>query len=506
MVANEVKFTFEDLAKAQYNLKNLGLYDGEVDGIYGKLSAAAFLQFANALSIDTILDANSKMLTDQLLQIPEVVRHLLDILGEGERLFLKFTNAQRIFVNMGQADHNYLGFLDRGINGCQAGKKKSLPNRSFAPSPLLNHIPAYADRLRSLPDGVRVVSYGQVAMLAGTKLRVKFLPYPVIGQIPNIENIGLEFLDKSIENACISIGSVVNGQMLCRWIGRNPLSNVQFWSSTKILPLLYTITEANRADFIQPVANCTVNGSNNPNSKLTFLELAERICSYEEEGNMTSNALAASFKQFTTPSALENWLKKITGNQKLSFRGRYGEKPFFEKPTLASPTGTVILTGEREAHRGDNLVSAYDLTRMLSQVVWHRHIPPALRLPAAQWHSLTSLIRAMGQDTARYVDVAIAALGLPYFVSDPVVISKMGFGYSDQRKQTELTYTACIQFIDRLAQSDDGLPLPKLRSVNMTLRAVLDLQDPVREALEIDAKMATTVTEILRRIVTEELV
>jgi hypothetical protein len=506
MAASEVKFVFGDLVKAQRNLKNLGLYDGEVDGIYGKLSAAAFLQFANALSIDTILDSNSRVLTDQLLQIPAVVRHLLNILGEGDRLFLKFTNAQRIFVNMGQADHNYLGFLDRGINGCKAGKRKNLPNRSFAPSPLLNHIPAYGDRLSSLPDGVNVVSYGEVAMLAGTQVRVRFSPYPAIGKIPNIENIGLEFLDKSIENACICIGSVVNGQMLCRWVGRNPLSNVQFWSSTKILPLLYTIAEANRADFIQPVANCKVNGANDPSSSWTFLELAERICSYDEETNMTSNALAAGFKQFTTPSELENWLKKITGNKSLSFRGRYGEKPFFEKPILSSPTGTAIITGERESHRGDNLISAYDLTRMLAQVVWHRHIPPAQRLPAVQWHSLISLIRAMGQDTARYVDVAIAALGLPYFISDPVVISKMGFGYSDQRKQTELTYTACIQFVDRLAKSHDDLPLPKLRSVNMTLRAVLNLKDPVREALEIDARMATTVAEILRRIVTEELI
>jgi hypothetical protein len=68
-----------------------------------------------------------------------------------------------------------------------------------------------------------------------------------------------------------------------------------------------------------------------------------------------------------------------------------------------------------------------------------------------------------------------------------------------------LTYTACIQFVDRLAQNHDQ-PLPKLRSVNMTLRAVLDLKNPDREALEIDVIMAATVAEILRRIVTEELI
>ncbi|NUN64395.1 peptidoglycan-binding protein [Pseudanabaena biceps] len=493
------------MTKAQTYLQKLGLYDGEVDGIYGKLSEAAFVQFANALSIDTILDANSRVITNQLLQMPLVVRHLLDLLGVGDRLFQKFTNAQRIFVNMGQADHNYLGFLDRGINGCVAGTKKGLLGRNFAPSPLLNHIPFYADRLAALPDGVNVISYGEVAMLAGSQIRVKFSPYPALGEIPKIENVGLEFLHSSIQEACICIGSVVNGQMLSRWIGRNPLRNVQFWSSTKILPLLQTIGKANAADFIQPIANCLVTDTPTKPTTFTFLELAERICAYKETDKMTSNNLAAGCKQFATPLELEDWLKDITGNKNLSFRGRYGESPYFEIPYLLSPTGQSIISGEKKPHKGDNLISAYDLTRIVSQMAWHRHIPPTHRLPDAQWHSLSTLIRAMGQDTARYVDAAIAALGLSYFIGDPVVISKMGFGYSDQRKQTELTYTACIQFVDRLARTHD-LPLPKLRSVNMTLRAVLDLKDPVRESLDIDSRMAASVTEILRKIVTEELI
>jgi len=505
MAVVEVKLSFEELTKAQTYLQQLGLYDGEVDGIYGKLSEAAFVQFANALSIDTILDANSQAITNNLLQSPAVVRHLLKIVGEGDRLFPKFTNAQRIFVNMGQADSNHLGFLDRGVRGCAAGSLKDLPNRNFAPSPLLSHISTYADRLASLPDGVNVVSYGEVAILAGTQVRVRFRPYPAIGVIPNIENIGLEFLHSSIEEACICIGSIVNGQMLSRWIGRNPLSNVQYWSSTKILPLLYTICTANQAQPNQAIANCAIGDTQGKKTPRTFVEMAQRICTYDEANGMTSNALSAMFKQFTTPLALQDWLKKITGNQKLTFQGRYGEAPYIEQPILQDVTGKTMLTGVKELHRGDNLISAYDLTRMVSQVAWHRHIAPTNRLPTAQWHSLITLINAMGQDTARYVDAAIIALGLSYFIDNPVVISKMGFGYSDQRKQTELTYTACIQFVDRLATSHD-LPLPKLRSVNMTLRAVLNLQDPVREALEIDARMAATVADILRRIVTEELI
>ncbi|MBD2176536.1 hypothetical protein H6F42_06360 [Pseudanabaena sp. FACHB-1998] len=505
MAMTEIGLSLDELTKSQAYLQNLGLYDGEVDGIYGKLTEAAFVQFANALSIDTILDANSQAITNSLLQMPAVVRHLLGVVGEGDRLFQKFTNSQRIFVNMGQADSSHLGFLDRGVEGCVAGSMDSLPNRNFAPSPLLSHISSYPDRLASLPDGVNIVSYGEIAMLAGTQVRVRFRPYPAIGEIPNIENIGLEFLDDSIQQACISIGSLVNGQMLSRWIGRNALDNVQFWSSTKILPLLYTICKANQVEPNQGIANCAIVDPSGKQQTRSFSELAQRICNYVESNGMTSNSLAAMFKQFATPLELQNWLISLTGNQKLSFQGRYGEKPYIDQPVLLDIAGNSMISFAKESHRGDNLISAYDLTRVMSLVAWHRHIPPSNRLPHAQWHSLSNLINAMGQDTARYVDTAIAALGMQYFIGDPVVISKMGFGYSDQRKQSELTYTACVQFVDRLATSDDR-PLPKLRSVNMTLRAVLDLKNPDREALEIDSRMAATVAEILRRIVTEELI
>lgn len=505
MAVSEVKLSLDELTKAQTGLQQLGLYDGGIDGTYGKLTEAAFVQFANALSIDTILDAKSQAITNDLLQIPAVVRYLLKIAGNGDRLFQKFTNSQRIFVNMGQADENHLGFLDRGVNGCVAGTMKSLPNRNFAPSPLLIHIPVYPDRLASIPDGVNVVSYGEVAMLADSQVRVRFCPYPALGQIPNIENIGLEFLDSSIQEACICIGSVVNGQMLTRWIGRNPLRNVQFWSSTKILPLLYTICKANKVDTSQPISNYVIANSQDRRSIKTFTSMAQRICDYDEADGMTSNALSAMFKQFSAPLELQNWLKEITGNKTLTFQGRYGEKPYIELPILLNALGREIINPSKEPHRGDNLISAYDLTRIISQISWHRHIPPTYRIPDAQWHSLSTLVYSMGQDTARYVDAAIGALGLQYFIGDPVVFSKMGFGYSDARKRTELTYVACIQFIDRLATSHDHAS-PKLRSLNMTLRAAIDLKNPDREALEIDARMAATVAEILRRIVTEELI
>jgi hypothetical protein len=504
-MATGVTFAPNELSQAQTYLQQLGLYDGKIDGIYGKLSEAAFVQFADALNIDTILDVRSQAATNNLLKMPVVVRHLLKIQDSGDRLLQKFTNSQRIFVNMGQADANHLGFLDRGLYGSTAGSIKELPNRSFAPSPLLAHVPNYPARLAQLPDGVNILTHGEVAMLAGTQIRVRFRPYPKLGEIPPIENIGLEFLDPSIQEACICIGTVVNGQIFSRWLGRNPLRNVQFWSSTKIIPLLYAISAANRANLQQPIATCNIIDPAQNRPPHSFTELAQRICGYYETADLTSNGLAAMFKQFTTPQNLQDWLKQITGNQQLKFLGRYGIDPYIAQPSLRDPNGQVFLVGAQELHQGDNLISAYDLTRIVTQLAWHRHLPPTVRIPAAQWHSLTTLIEAMSHDTARYVDAAIASLGLTYVISEPVVISKMGFGYSNIRKRTELTYTAYVQFIDHLA-ANQGFPSAKFRSISMTLRASLDLQDSKQEALDIDAKMAATVTEILRRIMTEELI
>ncbi|MDX2254586.1 MAG: peptidoglycan-binding domain-containing protein [Pseudanabaenaceae cyanobacterium bins.39] len=504
-MATGAAFAPSELSQAQTYLQQLGLYDGDIDGIYGKLSEAAFVQFADALNIDTILDARSRSATNNLLQMPAVVRHLLQVQDNSDRLLQKFTNSQRIFVNMGQADANHLGFLDRGLHGSTAGSVKELPNRNFAASPLLGHVPSYANRLAQLPDGVNVQTYGEVAMLAGTQIRVRFRPYPKLGEVPFIENIGLEFLDSSIQEACICIGTVVNGQIFSRWLGRNPLRNVQFWSSTKIIPLLHTISAANRINPQQPIANCYIADPLKKKPAHTFLELAQRICGYYETADLTSNGLAAMFKQFTTPENLQTWLKQITGNQNLTFLGRYGIDPYIRQPFLHDPSGQELVAGTDKLHEGDNLISAYDLTRIVTQLAWHRHLPPTVRIPAAQWHSLSALIDAMAHDTARYVDVAIASLGLTYMISEPVVISKMGFGYSNLRQRTELTYTAHVQFIDHLA-ANQNMPTSKFRSIGITLRSALDLKDIKQEALEIDARMAATVTEILRRIITEELI
>ncbi|MBD2776931.1 hypothetical protein, partial [Iningainema tapete] len=124
-------------------------------------------------------------------------------------------------------------------------------------------------------------------------------------------------------------------------------------------------------------------------------------------------------------------MKKITGNQDLVFRGRYGELPYINQPILYDlKTKNVLLLAAPETTRGDNLVTAYDLVRFIPMLGWHHHLPTQSRLPGAQWNSLEAIIRAMGSDACRYIDLAILALGLEKVVISPTIISKLGNGFS----------------------------------------------------------------------------
>lgn len=77
---------------------------------------------------------------------------------------------------------------------------------------------------------------------------------------------------------------------------------------------------------------------------------------------------------------------------------------------LLVPAG--LLIGQRDLPRSRNLVSAYDLVRMISMLGWHHQLSQNTRLPGAQWSSLATLVEGLGQDTARYIDVALEQLGL----------------------------------------------------------------------------------------------
>ncbi len=397
-------------------------------------------------------------------------------------------------------DQNRLTFLDRGIQN----------------SALNGQIGSYPSRLQQTPKAQTLSSLGDQVVLVGSQQRVDFSPYPNVGVMPTLDQNGLSFLHPDIQEACLCVGSYTKGQMQAHWLGRNALTKGQFWSATKILPILNVVWQANVKSSTTPIKSCVIRDAqrlaNQPGTDLDFTETAIDIISYRKDNVvqeiMISNQLADTLKRLSTLSDLESWLANITGNHQLEFRGYYSDNPLIANPCLQSGE-TVILRSPAAGKPGENLITAYDLTRILSMVGWHVNLPIAARLPAIQWHSLETLVRCLGYDSARYVDVALKTLGLTDSLSGVVVLSKLGFGDSDTRQRTELCYTALVQFTDDRPKANQQPA--KLRTLALTLRAAVQKKDSKgerdldAEARWLDARMAAEVTEILRRIVTEEL-
>jgi hypothetical protein len=135
---------------------------------------------------------------------------------------------------------------------------------------------------------------------------------------------------------------------------------------------------------------------------------------------------------------------------------------------------------------GPNLVSAYDLARVVAMAAWHCHLDQAGRIPGAQWNSLGTVARAMGEDCARYLDVAFLSLGLRDLIEAPVIATKLGFGFSSASGRAELTYVGAVQFTDA---RHPGRPVR---------RACFALKGTGTDAVALDARVAVEVTELVR--------
>lgn len=473
----------ELVEQVQRKLNALNLYPGGawIDGIYGPRTEGALVQFCNSAQLENMKTGKfNRAFAEALLKSQSEVFGL-EAGKYRAQVFLDFLKAEAGF----NADK--LAFLDKGIENSPYKTETEL-------SPL---------RLKEKPDGQKVVSFGEKATPYNSKQSVIFTPYPKIGELPKIDDKGLIFLHTDIKEACICIGSFVEGEIRAHWLGRNALSNVQMWSTTKIIPILNTICKVNRQ-----YPNCDIDNTvikdKSTGYSYRFNDLVTDVFTYKQK-IATSNSLAAMFKRFETYAGLETWLRNITGNKSLQFRGTYGEAAFISSPEIFDQKlQRVVLSAAPETARGNNLVSAYDLTRIISMLGWHYHLPQAARLPGAQWNSLESVIRAMTKDSARYIDVAIKKLALQNTVESPVILSKLGFGRSSTRNRTELAYVAFLQFIDTRPKAQ-GKPA-KLRTLAMALRGAKALEDINQEAIQIDARMAAEVTEIIRRVVTEELI
>ncbi|MGB3299945.1 MAG: S-layer homology domain-containing protein [Phormidesmis sp.] len=398
---------------------------------------------------------------------------------DSQSIFQQFLQQEAMF------DQSKLAFLDRSIQN----------------SPYRSQIAQYASRLQQ-PEGV-------VMPLANAAL------YPKTGEVFFVNEGGLEFLPADIRSACVCLSTVKGGELYGRWLGREALSDRQLWSATKFIPLLNLAARANAVLSGVDINQCRVRsaGSTGRFSGYPFSDLAAGIMTYDNRV-ATSNSLAAMFKNFAKPESLEKWTREMTGNQSLSFQGRYGEVAFIQYPELwSAQANKTLLKSPGAKHQGENLMSTYDLTRLLSMTGWHWQLPADARIPGLQARSVESILRAMGLDTARYGEVALETLGLTGVVKSPVIVSKSGFGRSDERDRTELTYCALVQFSlprsitgrDTDQATGQSAPDPtaayQRHSICFTLIAEQGLGDANEEAQYVDALMAAAVTEIIRRTV-----
>ncbi|MGB3654617.1 MAG: peptidoglycan-binding domain-containing protein [Rivularia sp. (in: cyanobacteria)] len=459
----QVKADRELVREIQINLKNLGLYPGGklIDGDYGPMTEGAIKQFCQAVNLPLLrFDENFAW----RLLITKQLPFILETAKNREWVFQKvLATAKKNRLTNGDV----AAFLHRDIQN----------------STYITQINEYCDRL--------------TAKYETQSINSTYSNYPQRGIIPSIDDRGLNFLDPEITEACVCLGNFNNGQIQTRWMGKNALAQRQFWSATKIIPILNVVCEANSKFPNLEIESCYLS-----DKKYKFLDIVLDIVSYKNK-IASSNSAAAMLKLFQTPLGLENWLKNITGNQKLDFRSGYGESPFISQPSLIDKlTGKQVLNvATRNLEVDKNYLSAYDLTRLISMLGWHLHINQSARLPGAQWHSLKGIINRMGYDKARYAEVALETLGLEKTISAPVIISKLGYGYSNSRNTFEITYTAFVQFIDERLKTNSQLG--KLKTFAIALRG---MTNPVNgKWAELDARMAADVTEIIRRIVMEEI-
>jgi len=329
-------------------------------------------------------------------------------------------------------------------------------------------------------------------------------PYPSLGCVPPIHDGsapgGLSFLSDAVAQACLCVASSSGSglPLRVRWYGRRALENVQFWSATKLIAPLMVVCQAGRRRPDLPISGALVR-SGDGRFCAPFASLFEQMVSYAGDGSSPgrSNAIGVLFKQLINPGEadVQTWLRAISGNPRLVFLGRYGCEPLFPAAELVGPRGEPLVAhGQRPRSR--NLLSAYDLVRVLTLLGWHPRLNQDQRLPGAIWGNLAPLVSGLGHDTARYIDHALEVLGLADWIARPVILSKMGFGAETGDPAIDaLTYAAFVSLLDRRQDP------PTARSFSLALR----IPTGPGGGIEADSRMGSEVIELVRRLFSGEL-
>ncbi len=470
LTQSQLKADRQLVMEVQTKLANLGFYPGGpwIDGDVGNSSSFSWLgliNFCNAvggISIPSTSLAIDSGIATKLVGTPQVIA-VLDGAKNTTAILDSFKKIQ---------------IASPIING--STPPSAFVSRTINKSPFQSLVDNYPASLEGRPDGNSI---------AFSNPTIGLDEYPDRGSKPNIDNTALNFLDSVIENACVCIGSFTDStsKIKAHWFGRKSTKIEQFLSATKFIGVLNTVCQINEKSPNTDIDDCTIESP-----KKRFNLLVNDMVSMSENIS-SSNSIASMFKRFTQRPMLEKWISDITGNT-VDFTGGFLDSPFIQNPIVKDiTTGTTVasFSSSPPSPNGNNAVSAYDLVRLISMLGWHQHLEPTAQLPFAQWKSLESIVRSMGIDTARYVDVALETLGLINVISEPVIISKVGFGPSS------MTYVAFVKFVD------NSVNPKKIRTFSLTLRCSKSggASDDF-----CDTHLAAAVTEIIRRIVKEEFI
>jgi peptidoglycan hydrolase-like protein with peptidoglycan-binding domain len=472
----------------QTKLANLGFYPGGgwIDGGLGELNSFSwrgFIDFCTrvgGVSIPSINIAIDPNIAKKLLKTKQVDS------------ILNSANANTILEKLREIQNSPSAPI---INGNTVAS--TFVARTINKSPFQKLINDYPTNLAQKPDGTSIVSTGARLTLPTGNI-VNFRDYPDRGDRPTIDDTGLNFLASNISHACVCVGSFTDAisPIKAHWLGKNASESVNlWWSTTKFIGVLNTACQINNLFPNTDVDNCIIKSPKN-----SFHDLVKDMVSYQGQ---SSNGIGNLFKSFSRREDLSDWIRNQTGNSTVDFRGSYTKELLIINAKIEDLTNgkTVLTATELGDATTTNSLSAYDLVRLISMLGWHQHLSNTAKLPSAQWKSLESIVRAMGHDTARYVDVALETLGIVNLISEPVIISKVGWGDLTNNdgswKSGSMTYAAFVKFVDR--RTSPG----KLRTFAFALRC--PNPDGAGSFNFRDTRLATAVTEIVRRIFTEEL-
>jgi len=451
------------LCKAiQRRLRGLGLYPGGklIDGDFGPRSQKALTDFCSAVgvAISTPLQF-TPIMADKLLNTPQIT----SVLEQAKNTSLISKKYHDYEESVGANDAK-LGFLDMGPQ----------------------HSPFYKDIHRGKEFLAATKSVG---IKSSSPASLSFSPYPNVGKLSTIVASSLGFLDAAITEACICLGDFNGSVLTTTWLGKNATAPVECLSATKIIPILNVLGKIGDRIPKNP-SNLILKNTGSAGRTFELPVALIDICSYRVDVPH-SNALSATLNAFESKRV--EWIQGKTGNTKaIKFGGKYGVEPTILVPEIRDGSSDPPILEFQLKASGGNDISVYDLTRFISLVGWHGILSEPQQLPNIADRGIEQAVIALGTDTARYVDTAISTLGLENVVDSLVVLSKLGYGIS------ALVYTAFVQFIDR---HESGTP--KLRTFAMTLRAAKSSSSN-DEAIRVDTAIATAVTEIIRRIVTED--